>query len=248
MYRKVDTKLWDDSKVEELSGNATYLLLYLLTAPAGSIVGCYEITYKRIARDMKLRVDAVRTAMKELCDSNIVEYSATTNEVLVMNWFRYNLTKSEKLEKPVIQGIEEVKDPSFKAYLEGMFESWFEKQYRYPIDTVSIPYGEGMDRHSVSVSVSDTVTAIEEGDIQPEAKSRVETRHGHGEFKNVLLTDTELDQLKAKFPNDWQKRIDDLSYYIGSSGKKYKSHYRTILSWHRKEQPKGVSVKNAIYD
>lgn len=246
MYRKIDTRLWDDSKVEELGSEATYLLLYLLTAPTGSIVGCYEITMKRIARDMKLDVDAVRRAMKELCDSNIVDYSAATNEVLIKNWGRYNLTKSKTLVKPVVQGIEDVKDESFKAYLRGLFEDLYGIRYQYPIDTVSIPYDRGMDTHSVSVSVTDTVT--DTGRNQPVTDSRVETRRKHGVFKNVLLTDSELEQLKAKFPHDWQKRIDDLSYYVGSTGKSYKSHYRTILSWGRKEQPKGVSSKNAKYD
>lgn len=59
------------------------------------------------------------------------------------------------------------------------------------------------------------------------------TKHAHGAHGNVMLTDDELSKLQAKFPNDWSKRIDDLSYYIGSTGKSYKSHYLTILNWHR---------------
>ena len=82
--------------------------------------------------------------------------------------------------------------------------------------------------------------------VREDEKAQTEPKHKHGEFSNVLLTDKELDQLKAKFPDDWEERIDDLSYYIGSKGDKYKSHYRTILSWQRKNEPKGVSA-NADY-
>ena len=60
-------------------------------------------------------------------------------------------------------------------------------------------------------------------------------KHKHGEYNNVLLTDEELDKLKTKFP-DWENRIERLSEYMASTGKAYKSHYVTILSWSRREQ------------
>jgi hypothetical protein len=61
----------------------------------------------------------------------------------------------------------------------------------------------------------------------------------YGEFSNVLLTEKEYQKLKDMFNSGADKKIDDLSYYIGSKGDKYKDHYRTILSWSRKEN-KGV--------
>ena len=67
-------------------------------------------------------------------------------------------------------------------------------------------------------------------------------KHRHGTHGNVLLTDDELEKLESRFPDDWRRRIDDLSHYIGSTGKSYKSHYMTILNWARKEEPKEVSL------
>jgi len=72
----------------------------------------------------------------------------------------------------------------------------------------------------------------------PENKSPV--KHKHGEYKNVLLTDEELAKLRALFPLDLPARIERLSEYIASTGKKYKSHYATIRSWANrdgKQQP-----------
>ena len=57
----------------------------------------------------------------------------------------------------------------------------------------------------------------------------------YGEYQNVLLTDEEMDKLKAEFPSDWAARIERLSEYIASSGKKYRSHLATIRSWARKD-------------
>lgn len=62
----------------------------------------------------------------------------------------------------------------------------------------------------------------------------------YGANNNVLLTDEELESLKSRFP-DYLMRIDDLSFYLASTGKTYKSHYMTILSWARKDE-KGAKV------
>ncbi|WP_458397446.1 hypothetical protein [Anaerotignum sp.] len=64
-------------------------------------------------------------------------------------------------------------------------------------------------------------------------------RHQYGEYKNVLLTDEEMDKLKAEFPNDWKERIERLSFYMASTGKSYKSHLATIRNWARKDAEKG---------
>ena len=69
-------------------------------------------------------------------------------------------------------------------------------------------------------------------------KKEKPVKHKYGEYRNVLLTDEELDKLKTKFP-DWENRIENLSLYIESKGARYKSHYATILSWHRREIGKG---------
>lgn len=57
-----------------------------------------------------------------------------------------------------------------------------------------------------------------------------------GEFENVLLTLGEFGKLKNRFGElDAIARIEKLSQYIASKGKRYKDHYATILSWDRKE-------------
>jgi predicted phage replisome organizer len=74
-----------------------------------------------------------------------------------------------------------------------------------------------------------------EKDLDLEVNSkRTNTRHKYGEYKNVLLTDEELEKLKAEF-SDWEARIERLSAYIAQSGKTYKSHLATIRNWARKD-------------
>lgn len=69
-------------------------------------------------------------------------------------------------------------------------------------------------------------------------KKEKPVKHKHGEWNNVLLTDDEFLKLKTKFP-DWESRIERLSGYIASTGKRYKSHYATILVWARRDIEEG---------
>ena len=59
-----------------------------------------------------------------------------------------------------------------------------------------------------------------------------------GKFGNVLITEEELERLKERFPYDWEDRVERLSEYMKSKGKRYKSHYATILTWARKDADK----------
>lgn len=92
---------------------------------------------------------------------------------------------------------------------------------QYSIGKVSIDKGSIDD-----ICVDDTPTT----DKKPKP-----TKHKYGEYKNVLLTDEELDKLKTEY-SDWEERIERLSSYVASTGKSYKSHYATIRNWARKDQ------------
>lgn len=76
----------------------------------------------------------------------------------------------------------------------------------------------------------------------PPSKADKPQKHKHGEYSNVLLTDQELEKLKEEYP-DWAARIERLSSYIASTGKRYKSHYATIRNWASRDAATGRSTK-----
>lgn len=73
------------------------------------------------------------------------------------------------------------------------------------------------------------------GEDIEEAEPPKSTRHKYGIYKNVLFTDEEYQKLQEEFPHDYTDRIERLSEYIASTGKKYKNHLATIRSWARKD-------------
>jgi Asp-tRNA(Asn)/Glu-tRNA(Gln) amidotransferase C subunit len=93
-----------------------------------------------------------------------------------------------------------------------------------------------MDKGCIqSVSEMDTQISIDKSRL--DKNSRGGEKHAHGFFANVLLTDEEMQKLADEIPN-YEEYIEKLSHYIESNGKKYKSHYATILMWRRKDREK----------
>lgn len=78
-------------------------------------------------------------------------------------------------------------------------------------------------------------------------KDSKDNKHKYGEYKNVLLSDDDMEKLKAEFPNDYLERIERVSSYCASTGKSYKNYLATIRNWAKKETPK-TEDRIPIYD
>ena len=76
---------------------------------------------------------------------------------------------------------------------------------------------------------------IELGEDSIEAAPPKATRHKYGLYENVLLTDEEYRKLQEEFPHDYSQRIERLSEYMASTGKKYKNFLATIRNWAKKD-------------
>ena len=74
-------------------------------------------------------------------------------------------------------------------------------------------------------------------------KDKEKDKDIYGEFKNVKLSSQEYEKLIDQFGEKaTSEKIESLSSYVASKGKKYSSHYATILTWERKN--KQPEVKN----
>lgn len=68
------------------------------------------------------------------------------------------------------------------------------------------------------------------------SKSKKPVKKGYGEGESVMLTDEEVVKLKERMSTATYKGlILELSYYMGQKTTNYKSHYFTLLSWHRRK-------------
>lgn len=94
--------------------------------------------------------------------------------------------------------------------------------------TVSVPVSVP---DPVSVSVSDPVPAP-----VPEKQKKA-----FGRYQNIFLAQEELMELQREFPVDYMDRLERLSEYMASTGKRYASPLAAIRYWAKngKEKPNG---------
>ena len=71
------------------------------------------------------------------------------------------------------------------------------------------------------------------------------SENGLGTFQNVFLTAEDISDLQIIINSQLDNYIERLSAYIKSTGKTYKDHKATILSWFYKDQGRSKEVKTS---
>lgn len=211
IYRAVQMSFWSDTKIlEDFTADEKYFYLYCLTNPHTNLCGCYELGISQISFETALDKAKVKKLIDALKVKGVLDYSADTYELLIVNWHKYNWTASAKFRQPLENEINAVKDNKFKEYLQDMFNGT-ESVYR--IDTVS--------------DNDDTVSEKKKKPKEPE-------KWAYGEEKNVMLTDAEYNKLIEKYGQELTAQaITKLDNYLlePRNKNKYKSHYAAMLNW-----------------
>ena len=156
IYRNVQLSFWTDNKIlDDFTPEDKYFYLYLLTNPHTNICGCYEISYKSMSDDTGYNKETIIRLLERFDKVHgVIKFSPSTKEVLVLNWYKYNWSKSEKVLAGVRNVAKYIKNENFKKYIFDTIES-------VKNNTLNIPYEYSMETSvsdSDTDSVSDTVT------------------------------------------------------------------------------------------
>jgi uncharacterized phage protein (TIGR02220 family) len=168
IYRNVHISFWTDAKVaDEMTPEDKYFFLYLLTNPHGNILGCYEFSFKQAEAETGYQKDTIRKLIDRMKNvHHVIDFDEKTREILVIHWYRYNWSASERLKKSLYKTLGTVKTQRFRDYLQKVVDAYPNNTvcipYVYPIDTVSVPYPPVTVSVSVSESESDTEPATGE--------------------------------------------------------------------------------------
>lgn len=217
---KLQVDMFDNRKVRHLrrlpDGNNIVLIWVMLLTMAGRcnaggmifLTENIPYTPKMLADELGFEENTVQLALASLERLNMI---VTDNGFFsIAGWEEYQN----------IEGMEKVREQNRLRQ-----RKWYDKQKALPnvIPNVIVTRPNATD-----------IDIEEEKEIEEEINIR-RVKHKYGEYSNVLLTDDELDKLKAEY-TDWQERIERLSSYVASTGKSYKSHYATIRNWARKDK------------
>jgi len=213
--RIVSTSFWDDSKVvDDFTPEDKYIYLYCMTNPHTNLCGCYEVSIKQIANETGYNEDTIkRLLMRMDREHNVIRYSSITKELLVLNWFRYNWSTSEKLNKPLLSEIRGIKDDGFRSYLAGRYNE------RETV-TELYEYCEAPPAQNIPVPAADSESQPRRRRAAPPEQK---VRHKRGEYGWVKLTDEEFERLRHELGDEELQRciayIDESAQATGNKNK-----------------------------
>ncbi len=119
IYRNVQLSFWTDNKVEDdFTPEDKYFYIYLLTNPQTNICGCYEVSYSQMTRQTGYNKETIDRLFDRFENVHkVIRYSRDTKEILLINWYKYNWSKSEKTLVGVENVAKHIKSDDFRKYV-----------------------------------------------------------------------------------------------------------------------------------
>jgi len=222
---KLTTDMFDNRKIKHLrrlpDGNNIVLIWVMLLTMAGRcnsggmifLTENIPYTPKMLADELDFEENTVQLALGALERLNMI----------VVNDGFFTIAGWEEYQN--IEGMDKIRE-----------QNRLRKQRQR--DNQKLLEEASRDSHVTVTECHATDIDIDKEKDKDKEKEKKDIRHKHGEYKNVLLSDSDLEKLKDEFPRDWEERIERLSSYIASTGKSYKNHLATIRNWARKDAEK----------
>ena len=218
--RMIDPSFWVSEDVGRLSVFARLLFLGLVSQADDEGRGRAKPAYLRsqlFAYDERVRLSEVENALAEIGRNLAVRfYTAGGNQYYVLehwhDWQSIDRPKPSRIPAPDDEAASDRRD-----------------------------VGEESTKNRRRVADE---SRLKEKEREKKEKQKEREKEAAlspcGAHQNVMLTASELEQLRAEYP-DWENRIETLSAYMASSGAAYQSHFATIRLWAEREKEGGQS-------
>lgn len=231
---KITTDLFDDEKIlliESLpEADSIIVIWFKLLCLAGKqnnsgvfmFSNQMPFTEKMLATIFRRKESTINLALQTFEKFGMVEI--VDDLITIPNWGKH-------------QSLDQLEHK--KEYMRTYMQDYREKQKKIACKT-----------NSKSNCKTNSKTNVSEADIEREIEERLEEekeREGEketpsllrlGMYNNVILSQEELDALRADFPAEYENMIENLSMYMKSTGRLYKDHYATMRKWKREDAEK----------
>lgn len=166
IYRQVHTTIWKDDWIGELSLTEKALWFYLLTNDRTTQCGIYDFSWRYATFETGISQSDIQTTIEKFQSDGKVAFNPKNNEIMIVNWLKYNSARSPKVAPVIDKELKEVKTLEFESEVIKKCE-----ELGYPIktklpdgNTLSIPYQYDSDtilQPSPSSEPSPTPSAAE---------------------------------------------------------------------------------------
>jgi hypothetical protein len=119
--RSINTKIWADPWIEELTPTEKLIWFYLLTSPYSNMLGIYEVSIKRISNETGIGQDGIKKALEGF--ERVGKAFHIDGYVYVVNWLK-NQSMNPNMEKAARLEFAKLHEPLRIKLLEKGIESF----------------------------------------------------------------------------------------------------------------------------
>ena len=98
-YGKVHSSFWTSDTIRDMSEDARYLALYLLTSPHGTISGVFRLPDGYVCEDLQWTPERVSLTLAELLEKGFANRCETTKWVYICKHFEWNKPENPNQRK-----------------------------------------------------------------------------------------------------------------------------------------------------
>jgi len=112
-YRPIHISFWQDKFVLKLTPEQKYFYLYLMTNSKTKQCGVYELPKNVISFETGYNFETIDKLLQYFIREGKILYSEQTEEIIILNWIKYNPVTNINILKCVITELKEVKNAEF---------------------------------------------------------------------------------------------------------------------------------------
>jgi len=254
LYRNISINFWNDSKIDDdFTPEDKYFYLYLITNPHTNICGCYEIGKKQMERETGYTWDTIAILIERMQNvHNVIRYDDKNKEILILNWGKYNWSRSEKVRTAVYGVSSGIKTKGFKEYIRNRIDEKVNYSSENKADTSISDNTDNTDIH-----ISDKT------DIHISGEQEIESDTVTGGYGMHTISDKpkckrfvppSLDEVKnycseKGYNIDPEQFIDFYSSNGWKVGKNQMKDWKAaVRTWNKRQSTEGKKTGSAYID
>lgn len=115
IYRQLHTTFWKDDFIGECSQIEKLFYLYLISNDKTTQSGAYEFSYRYAQFELGISRQEVDQLIDFFVSNGKIRFNKENNEVLLVNWLKYNSAKSPKVAPVIDKEMASLKTVEFKS-------------------------------------------------------------------------------------------------------------------------------------
>ena len=118
VYRQIQITFWQDEFVLSLTPEEKYFYIYLMTNSKTTQCGIYELPLRIAEVETGYNRETIEKLFKKFEKHNKIIRSTKTSEICIVNWLKYNASKSPKVLKCIHKELDNIKDKTLLKHID----------------------------------------------------------------------------------------------------------------------------------